>query len=769
MIFRPANDVSAVVLSTGERTTQDAIASLHRQTMPVLDIIMVRGVAPFHMALNAGAAQVKTPFFIQVDADMVLDCDCVAALRRRMRRHVGIAVGHLRDALVEQVVGVKLFRTACFDVAQFQDTISPDTDFVDAIARDGWNTIYIGRRWRAGPHPWATFGEHRPDYAPAYTYQKYLLEGRRYRYRQKVEGLRWLLGRLAASRHPAALIAQIALTRGIFLTENRDALGTMVNDEAFAGIEHFLSSAQDPLTRLDITVAPDLPLRERFRAFFRLGVELFNAGDLPTFKQCMDALDNVEHCNASLASKIALCKALGARDISDQAIEAHYCSFRSFIAPQDLWSAGIERGAPADRSGLDQVAGEFNLESIAAYAANVGLTKFVIDGSPAAEYRTDRFSGPATCRATGRTVTTAIDAHGRPRISAPFSPFGHVICTHAERATSIFWCFDLLRSGYAFAHLPTLSGPRRVVLARQLAKNCLARVRFPSPASLGFKFRTIARFRRSQAKRPFGLSQIYRRVGDYSAFAGHGLARREVFGHQALALPKAYPDSQVLLGQRGLPRRLVEAGRFAQINLYTTDFYDLPEELFWHPEINWHQQQHGLKGLIAAAGLWIRDREVTITTLQSDLCQQLYRHAVLRNTCKTQVKTHFKYWYAILFNAVLDFCIVNGLSVVYCPTGEQIVRDTTIALDLFLRIYNYPEKHYLCQRTNRGGTEYWEIPIDANLSRIARLRQAEPIAAQDKRKRTKAFCVFIRTSAETGSPIVATVSNHNPIRPEVRT
>jgi hypothetical protein len=64
MISRPANDVSAAVLSTGERTTQDAIASLHRQTMPVRDIIMVRDVAPFHKALNAGAAQVKTPFFI---------------------------------------------------------------------------------------------------------------------------------------------------------------------------------------------------------------------------------------------------------------------------------------------------------------------------------------------------------------------------------------------------------------------------------------------------------------------------------------------------------------------------------------------------------------------------------------------------------------------------------------------------------------------------------------------------------------------------------
>jgi predicted dehydrogenase len=32
-----------------------------------------------------------------------------------------------------------------------------------------------------------------------------------------------------------------------------------------------------------------------------------------------------------------------------------------------------------------------------------------------------------------------------------------------------------------------------------------------------------------------------------------------------------------------------------------------------------------------------------------------------------------------------------------------------------------------------------------------------------------AFCVFTRTSAESGSPVVITLSNHNPIRPEVST
>ena len=146
-----------------------------------------------------------------------------------------------------------------------------------------------------------------------------------------------------------------------------------------------------------------------------------------------------------------------------------------------------------------------------------------------------------------------------------------------------------------------------------------------------------------------------------------------------------------------MPRRLLETGSFQQINLYTTDFYDLPDELFWHPEINWHHQQFGVKGLIASAGLLIGKSKATITTIQSDLCQQLYRHAHLERPHKTQVETHFKYWYAILFNAVLDFCLLRGLSVLYSPTGRQVVGNIKkqVVPNLFLRIYDYPGTRYM--------------------------------------------------------------------------
>ena len=233
------------------------------------------------------------------------------------------------------------------------------------------------------------------------------------------------------------------------------------------------------------------------------------------------------------------------------------------------------------------------------------------------------------------------------------------------------------------------------------------------------------------------------RAGAFSDFAGWGLSRRELFGHRAIPVPKPYPDSQLLLEARGMPRRLLQSGRFEQINLYTTDFYDLPDELFWHPEINWHHQQLGVKGLIAAAGLWIRDAKAIITTVQSDLCQQLCRHAYLTRPHKTQVETHFKYWYAILFNAVLDFCLQRGLTVVFSPTGRQVVRNTKkpVVPDLFLRIYDYPATRYVCHRTSLYGGEYWEIPLEPNVALIARLREAGSLPKRGNHERPK-ICIF---------------------------
>src|SRR5262249_53563039 len=135
----------------------------------------------------------------------------------------------------------------------------------------------------------------------------------------------------------------------------------------------------------------------------------------------------------------------------------------------------------------------------------------------------------------------------------------------------------------------------------------------------------------------FSGGLMYRKSGHRSSFGRLGLAARHVFSQRAVVIAKPYPDSQLVLERRGLSAGRLKSGCFLQLNLYSTEFYDLPEEVFTEPQINWHGQQFGQRGLVAAGGLWIHNGAATITSLQSDLCQQLYRHPTLKASCKTRI------------------------------------------------------------------------------------------------------------------------------------
>jgi hypothetical protein len=327
--FTQTNDVTAVVLTTGEPTTRQAIDSLRRQTMRPREVVVVRGEAPFHKALNTGAAQVKTPFFVQVDADMILDPHCIATLRRNMGRRTGIVVAWLRDALIERVVGVKLFRSECFESEVFQNSISPDTDFVNAIARRGWETVYIGR---LGADQWATFGEHRPTYTFSYTYHKSLREGRRYRYRRSISDLRWHLGRFELSRNASALVAQIGLARGIFLKADWDLHGIPHDDESFARLDAFLRRPQTNNGSTAAALPPfEAPPAESFRRFYRLGRDLGDAGNSQAFVQLMRRLNHTGSIGGAWIRKIALCQGLLSAAAEEANVKADFRVMQDFL------------------------------------------------------------------------------------------------------------------------------------------------------------------------------------------------------------------------------------------------------------------------------------------------------------------------------------------------------------------------------------------------------------------------------------------------------
>jgi len=294
-------DVTALVLSLGEDYTSRAIASVRRQTLPVAETIVVRGISPFHRALNSGAARVKTEFFIQVDADMILDDTCIAELRDCVSDRVGMLLGRLRDPLLGPIEAIKLFRTECFENVQLRDCVSSETEFNDDIVRQGWIIIYALKYSGDTASGWHTFGEHRPDYTARYTFYKFTREGAKARYRK--DGLWNVFHRLKNRRHKVALMAVIAVAHGFFANVSGDMHGELEDSEEFRFVERFLTSSHnDDFSLIEQKDLLHLDLRNAFKRSLGLGTLLRRHHAAATFKKLLRQL----HEQSSIVSWVAL-------------------------------------------------------------------------------------------------------------------------------------------------------------------------------------------------------------------------------------------------------------------------------------------------------------------------------------------------------------------------------------------------------------------------------------------------------------------------------
>jgi hypothetical protein len=297
------SDVSAVVLTVGEQTTNRALASLKAQSLPVEDVVIVEGVRPFHRAFNSGVEQVTTPFFVQVDADMVLDPDCVEVLRGAMSPTVGIAVGALRDPLMGTVAGVKAFRRSCLEAVRLRDTIGPEIEFSLALGRLGWLTQYLYRDLQSGRHP--TLGSHRPDYTVEYVFGTYYLLGRLYGHREDTGALRWRFTQLRRSAHPMAPVARLAMAHGIFGCETRD-IAKPPPSPADSTFLRRLTEMPPDASVMPRQVLPPMALATEalFEAFHELGASLRVASHIRV-RACLRALGEADH-PSSLLAEVAL-------------------------------------------------------------------------------------------------------------------------------------------------------------------------------------------------------------------------------------------------------------------------------------------------------------------------------------------------------------------------------------------------------------------------------------------------------------------------------
>jgi glycosyltransferase involved in cell wall biosynthesis len=235
-------EVTALVLTVGEKSTEEAIRRLRAQTASCLEIIVVRNVTPFHKAINQGISQVKTPFFIQCDADMLLDPDCVETMQKFIRDDVAVLIGYLSDELLGTVQAVKMFRTECVKNMKFTSTISPDTDCINRLSKMGWQFVFVSRGEEKYGHAMDVLGSHNPEYTPSYTFEKFKLEGSRIRYRGVSQEFISCLEKLKQSKHPMALFALIGLCHGLFGSNKKGGLHPYSPSKDFELLEKFMTS-----------------------------------------------------------------------------------------------------------------------------------------------------------------------------------------------------------------------------------------------------------------------------------------------------------------------------------------------------------------------------------------------------------------------------------------------------------------------------------------------------------------------------------------------
>lgn len=327
------SDVSAIALSIGEDTAAGALESIRRQTLPVREIIAVREVAPFSKAFNAGAAQVTTDFFVQVDADMVLDDTCIEHLRGCIGDGVGLVLASLRDPLMGRVGWVKLFRRACCDAVPYPDLVTSDVSFAAEIVRRGWSIVYA-----INPCPgldrelWHTLGQHRPSYTPAYTFFKYLREGRRHRSQGDAAALRWHLKKLSFSAHPSATIAQVALALGIFIRAGNDLHTPYESTPEFAFWEEFsVTSRSIPIGVLQLVPWHRWHALPAFSAGVKRGHHLRETGAFPAFARCLAILSRSDDPLAWV-TLVGICRGVFAKTVGQKNLDDDFSLLKDLLA-----------------------------------------------------------------------------------------------------------------------------------------------------------------------------------------------------------------------------------------------------------------------------------------------------------------------------------------------------------------------------------------------------------------------------------------------------
>ena len=250
----------------------------------------------------------------------------------------------------------------------------------------------------------------------------------------------------------------------------RDALGREDGNEEFERLQQFLSAASTSGGSVDANVGSDqMSLPDRVHTYFRTGHTAFEAKDPEAFRHYMSGLNAKPEDWTGWISKLALCQGLLATSASDEAIRADFMALADFLSSTQGFARAQSPTEPIDPAAKNGL----KLDDVVSYAADAGLRRLVMTPPPDARHGLS--IDLRTSQNSAASVVATVDAKGRRRVEVPFRMFGHVVFTEPERTTGLLWCYDLLKAGYLFAHIPTPLGARRALVPALIARNVLDR------------------------------------------------------------------------------------------------------------------------------------------------------------------------------------------------------------------------------------------------------------------------------------------------------
>ncbi len=130
MIKQHLNDLTVFVISTGEETTADCETALFNQDCG-FEIRLIKDVYPMSAAFQAMPNKCTTPYFIQVDADMILNSNAIRLLYDGIK-DTGFFTMAVYGQLYEEGFGVggsiRCWKRNFFNYFSFRDRRTVDRD-----------------------------------------------------------------------------------------------------------------------------------------------------------------------------------------------------------------------------------------------------------------------------------------------------------------------------------------------------------------------------------------------------------------------------------------------------------------------------------------------------------------------------------------------------------------------------------------------------------------------------------------------------------------